>query len=227
MTTRKKTSNPSGLKRNPDATQSAKQAPPKKKPAPGRKPLPEEAGPSVMARIIGVSRQALDFHITNGLLKEGVDFKRNERGHRVFFVKQVRATLRENTNPHTRFSELGDDATIATSRPPTPDQDVEESPDIAGGLTINDLKRRNLALKNEKEQLEVDRMKGELVERVAVDKALYEFGAIIRSEMMAIPARVVDSMLAADDRPSAALILSDAIENALKQLVKIGKIKYD
>lgn len=160
--------------------------------------------------------QGLDYHLNRGLLKEGRDWYTDKAGRRRYIVAQVRKTLAENTTPLLPEEKSS----------PVPDDSPPDTPDVAGGLTLNDLKRRNLALKNQKEQLEVDRMAGRLIDREDVERALFSFGAEIRTGLTAIPARVIDSILACDTREEAVGILEHAIDEALIALVKIGELKY-
>ncbi len=69
-----------------------------------------------------------------------------------------------------------------------------------------------------KDELTYKKMAGELVDKQAVYSQLYTFGDHIKKTMQAIPARVIDSILAAPNRNTAKNILFEEISSALEKI---------
>lgn len=57
-------------------------------------------------------------------------------------------------------------------------------------VTIADLQRKSLALKTQRQQLDLQVRRGELVERAAVERVLFEFARKLRDAWMNWPSRV-------------------------------------
>lgn len=108
----------------------------------------------------------------------------------------------------------------ATTTPP-PSKDDEPR-----GGSINELKKAHLLLKVKREKMELDKRAGELVEKRAVYRALFEFAAMLRSDLEAIPDRVTDDMLAAEDRHTAYSILSDDLHRVLNKFAEMNELKF-
>lgn len=86
---------------------------------------------------------------------------------------------------------------------------------------INDLQYQIEAIKLEKSQIELDKLKGALVSRDEVYAALFSAGQEVKSAILSIPDRVIDDILAAPGRNEAHQILTDAIYEALKTLSEV------
>lgn len=77
--------------------------------------------------------------------------------------------------------------------------------------------------KSQLTKLKYDKEAGLVVNKQAVQIALFEFGREIRSDLTAIPARIVDYILAAKSRHEALQIMEKAIHEALTKLSDIDK----
>lgn len=84
-------------------------------------------------------------------------------------------------------------------------------------------KARDLEIifKSKAAQLKYEREAKLLVSKDAVSKALFEFAREHRNELTALPARIIDAILAAKDRHSALLIFQDAIQILLENFSNI------
>jgi phage terminase Nu1 subunit (DNA packaging protein) len=77
--------------------------------------------------------------------------------------------------------------------------------------------------KSQSAKLKYEMAAGLVVNKQAVQMALFEYGREIRSALTAIPARVIDYVLTAKTRHEAEMILDKAIHDALQDLADIDK----
>ncbi|MGY3090877.1 hypothetical protein ACVWYF_003941 [Hymenobacter sp. UYAg731] len=92
------------------------------------------------------------------------------------------------------------------------------------GLPIGEmaeLRRYALQLKVELAELELGVLLGELLPRRAVYQALFEKGQEVRIRLEAIPHRIIEDMLAADNSTEALALLNKEIDCALKDVANI------
>lgn len=89
--------------------------------------------------------------------------------------------------------------------------------------TLSGIKIKIEKTKLEKETILLAERKGMLLDREAVDKALYEKGKDVRQKFQSMPARVIDSIIAAalKSRNDALNVLQNAVD---EELLKIGEI---
>lgn len=86
------------------------------------------------------------------------------------------------------------------------------------------IKKANSAatlLKTEKLRLEVEALKGKLVDKAAQDLAQAAMAILIRERILAVPARITDTMRAAETRHEAEMLLTEELVNALTSLSKV------
>jgi len=89
---------------------------------------------------------------------------------------------------------------------------------ITKSSTFNDIKKAQARVDLERKTLELQKTKGILVEKARVYDALFEFAQKVRGRVRAVPARIVDDLLASPDRVDALRILSEALDEALNDL---------
>lgn len=96
-----------------------------------------------------------------------------------------------------------------------------------GGMTPTAVIRNQQAqIQLRKSAIELQQLQGTLVKKDDVYRALFEFGNLIKSRLLAIPATIVDEVLAADTRTKALRVLDDAIREALDELARAGDIQF-
>ena len=103
---------------------------------------------------------------------------------------------------------------------------VESTPAQPSANTLlADVRVRSEEVKLKKQQIELAKMRGELVDRAQVYKQLYEFGQRMRETLLNVPGRCVDQVLAASSRNEALSILDGEMRVALAGLADIEKYK--
>lgn len=116
-------------------------------------------------------------------------------------------------------------AAVANSKPKKrkayakpPAAATNTGPEQAFGESVAELKRKSLQLKLQSDALDLQRKRGALVDKAKVYSALFEIGKEIRLGLQSIPDRVVDAMLAADNRTEAHAILAREIHDHLERI---------
>lgn len=87
-----------------------------------------------------------------------------------------------------------------------------------GEMTVNEANRKAAVYKSQLMGLELAEKQGLLVNKQKVYKSLFEYGQVLRTDLLAIPDRYIDEILAADSRNAAHQKLYEAISKALEQL---------
>lgn len=88
--------------------------------------------------------------------------------------------------------------------------------------SLTDLKRDAAEVKLASEVLKLKQIKGQLVDKDKVHKALFDIGQIIRTRLQSIPDRVIDEILSAQSRNESHSILFNAISDALEDLSRMS-----
>lgn len=158
---------------------------------------------SKLAKLMGVSTKAvLDARVT-GKLPEGICYE--QRGTRYFYNEELsRKHWLENSSPG--YSNIG-------------------KIDLPKNATITAVKTAVARVDLQKKTIELSQLRGQLVETKVIYSDLFEFGQKVRQRIQAIPARVVDDLLAAKSRVDAMKILNDAISDSLSDLSDIEKFQ--
>ena len=90
---------------------------------------------------------------------------------------------------------------------------------LSGNTSLATATRAEKIFKAQKAFLEVERLKGTLVEREEVYRQLFQVATEIRSSILAIPDKITDDLIAiSDDRNSFYKLLVDTINNELTVL---------
>lgn len=160
-----------------------------------------------LAAIFGVSREAISEARRRGQLTEGRSFTKRGRLYR-WDVVEARKEWNSNVTGHGNGRTIGEAG--------------QEKPN---GTSIAAIKKAQAVVDLEKKKIELDRLKGTLVEKDSVYKELFEFGQKVRQRMQAIPARIVDDVLAAASRTEALRIIADAIDDGLTDLADADNLK--
>jgi hypothetical protein len=105
--------------------------------------------------------------------------------------------------------------TKPAAQPKQPETDLE-------GLSGSEIRERQELLKMEKLQLEVDEKKGLLIEASKVSESMYNFGSQVKAQILAVPDRIIDDLLASDSRADAYFKLQKALSEALESLANSG-----
>lgn len=112
-----------------------------------------------------------------------------------------------------------------------PDGEANDSKKKRGGgkssnSTLTEVRVQQGKVKLQMEALKLRKMKGELVEKELVYEQLFQFGRQIKDNIMVIPDRVIDEIIAAKSRTQASEILTNALADALASLADVGNIKF-
>lgn len=114
---------------------------------------------------------------------------------------------------------------------PGPEENKEKSDaapvsNVGPDKLTTDARRMKAVYTAKKDELVYKKMAGELIDKGEVYKQLYGFGTLIKDEMLKIPARVIDSILAAPNRNTSKNLLMEEISKALEKIIESqGKIK--
>lgn len=108
---------------------------------------------------------------------------------------------------------LGSTRGRSATKPPTelvaPDKAIE---------SIAELKRKSMQIRLQSDALDLQKKRGTLVDKAKVYSALFDVGKELRLAFLSIPDRVVDAMLAAQNRADAHLILAKEIQQQLERM---------
>lgn len=132
---------------------------------------------------------------------------------------------------HSHHYEGGKRSNRTGSDSPGPEVKTEKTdtpPGSVGGpdKLTTDARRMKAVYTAKKDELVYKKMAGELIDKSEVYRQLFGFGTLIQDEMMKIPARVIDSILAAPNRNTSKNILTEEISKALEKIIEAqGKIK--
>lgn len=163
------------------------------------------------ARRLGVSRQAVAQYIKKGQISNGKVM--GDDGFWKIIESVAREELGQNVDqtshaPANKLKSLGKEA--------IPKQGAQGDPNDP--TSMMGLKKQQIYVKVQKDLAELRKMQGQLVDREKVMAAQFAFGKLIRDALMAVPDRVVDDVLASRSRGQALRLISEAIEDALRQL---------
>lgn len=159
-----------------------------------------------LAQLFGVTPKAIGDAKRTGRLSNGVSWHKAP-GARFPLYDPVAATLEWDANADATSQQVHL-AKGTRRKKPTVDK-TSSLVEIKKAQALVDLERRTLQLEREK---------GILVERETVYDSLFEFAQKVRGRLRAVPARIVDDLLAAQDRVDTLRILSEAIDEALNEL---------
>lgn len=148
------------------------------------------------AKLMGVSRQAVLKAIDEG---------------RITAVKKGRGYM---VNPETASTQWHNSKTTTVHNDPN----AGEQP----AMNLNALKQMRLKIQIQKEQIELQKTKKELVSSREINDALFKMGVEIRQKFQQIPGQIIDDVLAAQTRNEALMLLTDAIDGVLSDLSNIA-----
>lgn len=101
-------------------------------------------------------------------------------------------------------------------------EEINERPTwVKKGATLNLAKTVEAIHKANLAQIEVLTAKGKLISRSKAEKQFYDAGIVIRSKLQGIPDKLIDLILACDDRMEAHTILYNGITEALEDLAAL------
>lgn len=94
----------------------------------------------------------------------------------------------------------------------------EENSEAAASMTYEEAQLREKVAKAKYAELELQEREGALVERVQVNEQLFAAGKELRDALLAIPDRITDIVMAADNRTTVYNTIYDAIAAELQKL---------
>ncbi len=173
------------------------------------KKVPEYISQRKFAKMMGVTHTAITQAIDSGRISNGV-YVHPGNGHRKI---------------------LPEIATLEWEGNPAPDDKNDPTLKRGGGvsdsssLTAVKLLKEKIIVRQQ--NIKLKQMEGALVEKDKVYKELFEFGKMLRDSILVIPDRIVDQVRAAKTRNECHNILTIALEDALRGLGDLNKIKFD
>lgn len=93
------------------------------------------------------------------------------------------------------------------------------------GDDFHDAEVREKLAKAETAEINLEKLRGNLISSSEVYKALFEFGNRLRKDIQAVPEQIVDALLASASREEAICILQDAYDDALRSLASAEDLK--
>lgn len=151
-------------------------------------PVSAAVSQSALGRMLGVSETAVRKAVARGRIRRRPDGLIDaEEALRDWHKNSValRHVGMEWLQEQIEFPPLDDD-----------DGSQDRSSPERGKPTIAELQRANLALKAQKQKLELDARRGELVERAKAERVVFEFGRRVRDAWVLWPARVAAGLAA-------------------------------
>lgn len=185
------------------------------------------------AKLMGLaSENSVRNAIKKGRLKDSVITQ--ERGNKLDLEVAIKE-WKQNENPrwHMSAARINEEVKI----PILDDQGKEVGVDIIRtgadyaekplsvdrkNRTREQLDKEKLIIEIEIKELDLAVSRGEYIKRNIVDTELANFGVQVRSEIMSIPQRIVDSLMACTDRHEMVKIMSEEFTKSLIMLTNVG-----
>ncbi|GIX10362.1 MAG: hypothetical protein KatS3mg116_2072 [Elioraea sp.] len=143
---------------------------------------------AALARMLGVSDTAVRKAIAKGRIRRRADGL-------IDADEALRDWRRNAAQP--RPAPLAEpSASAAAPAPTTPEPQESDAPAPRTGPTIVDLQRASLALKTQRQKLDLEARRGELVERAKVERAVFDFARRMRDAWANWPPRVAAQIAA-------------------------------
>ncbi len=173
---------------------------------------------SEYARRKGVSHTAVFRAIESGRIVKGLVIQANGRKGIIEAVADAEWTANTNSDHHfSRYrTKGGSNATQV---------DTEETK-AQSQSSLQAAKRAKAIFDAKLAELDYKKKSGVLVEREKVYKALYQFGQALRNELQSIPERIIDELLATDNRNEALTKLYDEIAASLDKMTKYESAEF-
>lgn len=96
----------------------------------------------------------------------------------------------------------------------------EDNNPVSEEISFSEARRKDQIYRAEISRITALKEQGLYVEKEKVYSKLFEFGQQVRSQLQAVPNRVIDNLLSSETRNGAYLILVTAIDEALESLTK-------
>lgn len=183
------------------------------------KPVPIRA----YARYMGVSDTAVRKGIARGDIPEAAIDRTDPKRPKII-PAIANAHWKQNHNPSYAHNAPQLERKLQGA-PQPPAGDTEPKLEAGGNATLQAAKRAKAVYDAKLAELEYRQKSGELVKKDDVYRGLFAFGQEIRARMQAIPDRVIDDVLACENRNKAHLLLYNAISDALDELSNIDNKK--
>lgn len=166
------------------------------------------------ARMRNVAHPSVINWINTGRIQKGVVVPNPKTGHRKIIASIAIEELNQTDDPdkdHLRENGGGS----------PPERAAGGSAAIPA---LAKIKAQKEAILMQKAAIELRKMKGELVEKENVYNTLFEFGKLLRENILAIPDRLADEVFAAKTRAEVHRVLSEALNRALEDLSDADKL---
>lgn len=158
--------------------------------------------------------QAMD----NGRIKKGIYI---HKGVRKILFEIAKKEFESTADP--KYNKSKKNGQGRNLKPDTKDKRGGGESDTS---TLIEIKKDQATIDLELNNIKLARIKGELVLKSEVFKVLFEFGKNFRDQLTVIPDRIADNLFAAESRNQIHIILTEAIEDALRNLANTEKLDF-
>jgi hypothetical protein len=175
------------------------------------------------ARQRGCSDTAVRKAVDSGKIVRGIIDQHTKRPKILPSIADVEWSSYTNPN-YARVSKSGGNAPPVPPSAPIVDVSEEEPsapPARTGGKSLAEIKRLTAEVRLQAEAIELKKKKGELVDKKAVYNALFAMGRELKNNIMNIPDRYIDAILAAPTRNDAHTVLTNALIEALETMTEM------
>ena len=184
---------------------------------------------STFAKMIGVSRQAVQQWIANEKLTRGRGLgktakKKPAKVNPVKAAQELLETLDfSKTKPDLQERLENMSGKKIEEKIEVPEEENPEKP--TDELTLTEAKRRHEIVKVKIKEAELEEKMKRLVNAEEMRKRFFDYGVEIRKALKHVPSKVVDDVRASETRNEGLLIIDKAIDEALQKIVDIEKRK--
>jgi hypothetical protein len=143
---------------------------------------------TALARMLGVSRSAVQKAIARDRIKVRPDG--------LIDADEALRDWHRNAGQQRRAPSTGRSPPPAAPPPAPTDPPENDAPPARSGPTIVDLQRASLALKTQRQKLDLEARRGDLVERAKVERAVFDFARRMRDAWANWPPRIAAQLAA-------------------------------
>lgn len=168
------------------------------------------------ARMHKVSHPTVLGWMNSGRITNGVVVPNKKTGHRKILPSVANEELKKTDDPDKHYLRVN-----GGGSPPD-----GESPAAAKIPALAKVKAQKETILLQKAAIELQVMKGKLVEKETVYHTLFAFGKLLRENITGIPDRISDDLFAAKSRADIHRILSEELNRALEDLSDAEKLNF-
>lgn len=169
------------------------------------------------AKLMGVSRTAVNMHIKKGKLKarqigrtwflDEVQARKDwENNRNRSGVKSAKALRQNKDGPPGAMTAMPEDNTL----------------DSNGNISMHEAERREKFARSEISRIKLEEMRGELVRADQVKKEAFATARKLRDAIMAVPARLAPELASETDPHKVEIMLTKELSDCLEKIIGAG-----